>query len=166
MRLQKAPRGLLGSLDLKTDGVNPTGFADDIRGSFDVADYYGLPNLQPIVVTGTLTNLGDTISITVPANEVWRVHTLGLRITLTAGDAFGGFLAWRTTSGTVVNPFESNPGSIFSGAVAVTGNVAIATRFARPLLCPPGMALLAYCSCAIGAGRSASLNAMYERFPA
>ena len=164
MLLQKAPLGLLGALELKVLGKNPDQLADALVATYDAEDFYGLPNAQILTATGNLTSTGDLLQITVPSNQVYRVHTLAMRISINAGDKVGGILGVQVNANSTIAAIHADNGSIIGIAAAFSGNWACATRLERPLLLGPGSILTWYQGTAVGAARAASLTAYVEVF--
>ena len=72
--LQKGPDGLLGALDLKTLGQNPTEFPATLQGVLECTPYYLLRNRIVTVGSGAFVTVNTLIAgITTPNDEVWRV---------------------------------------------------------------------------------------------
>lgn len=106
MRLQKVPVGLLGALELKTEGHNPGAFGDTLVPTFEAADFYGLPNVRLVAATTLNVNTVASVAgaITVPVGEVWRLRFGGFTLEgFTAADqAWAALVADRVATPLVV----------------------------------------------------------------
>jgi hypothetical protein len=86
--LQKGPDGLLGALDLKTTGANPSQFPEHLQAVVECTPYYLLRNRFLASATAAFAAINVTIaSLTVPQDEVWRVKALGITLSRVVGDA-------------------------------------------------------------------------------
>lgn len=99
--LSKAPDGLLGSLDLKTLGLNPQEFGDVLSPSLETLEYYLLRNRATAACAGPFTTVGTGIVMTgaapytsnaagnfiVPADQCIRIKQLSILNTRVAADA-------------------------------------------------------------------------------
>lgn len=165
MRLQTAPIALLGALGLKVGGSNPAEFGEQLTPTFNGDDFYGLNWLQQDLATGNLQNSGDELTLTVPANQAWRVHVAGFRASLNAADKIAAFLSFRLNASAVNVPFTADNGSILGIAAAFAGSWALGIRLAPPVLLPPGAIIAATLGTTIGAAaRSCSLSVLVEKF--
>ena len=151
-------------MGLKVTGKNPPEFGDSVTPTVDVADFYGLTNLSTQIATGMLHNSGDTLTLTVPAGYVWRVHSLGLRMALIqAADDCVAFLGVQLNASAVIAPLLA--GSIWSGLAHNDNLYCVARYFDRPFLAPPGALLTGYLAANQGAGAvNSSLTALVEAF--
>lgn len=86
-RLQKGPEGLLGALDLKTTGQNPTEFPDSLQASIEATPYYLLRNRRQQSVTVTVSAINVTLTAwTCPQDEIWRVKVVGVVLARNVAD--------------------------------------------------------------------------------
>ncbi len=89
--VQGTPSGLLSLLQLKQLGRNPSAFSDEIVPVFDLQAWYRASQLE--YLTGTQFTVAAAATqnyyfgLTVPANEVWFVHSIHCRANLIAGEA-------------------------------------------------------------------------------
>lgn len=78
--INRVPQGLLGLLDLKTQGDNPAELAGFVQSVIDLRDFYGLQTRATISQASTLTALGVTAGVftnlVVPQGECWLVSSL------------------------------------------------------------------------------------------
>lgn len=83
--IQRTPFGLLQALNMVGSGENPKDLAPDLNPTIRAEGFYGLPTIG---VTGNVTAFagnGNTL-LTVPQNEIWRVHFIGGIITRDVAD--------------------------------------------------------------------------------
>lgn len=149
MRLQKAPEGLLGALELKTLGQNPNAFGDTVVPFFDVAGFYGLPNtLTTSALSSNVVAVASfAAAITVPDGEVWRLRYGGFTLEgFTAGDSAWAALAMARTTSPVV-PLLQMPAPVLAVATDV---LFFGGRL--ELLIPPGTRVFTTLMRAPGAG--------------
>lgn len=85
--LQKGPDGLLGALDLKTTGQNPSVFPEELQGVIDCLAFYLLRNRRLSSQTAAFAAINTTISaFTVAQDEVVRVKGVGIVMSRPAAD--------------------------------------------------------------------------------
>ena len=87
--------GLLGFMQLKNRGGNPSQFMDSIQGNFDLLEWY--LSAQQLFARGDTANcpsgqtafvpISSPVNLEVPANEWWYVHDIKCNMSsLAAGD--------------------------------------------------------------------------------
>lgn len=160
LRLQAVPQAFLDALELKVEGRNPSEFSDVVAGQVDLMDHY-LATRQAIgVADATVTNIGDRVSLTVPAGEMWRVHCVSVTVVLTAATLLAGRIAYLPTAGAVraallgfyeVIPATGLP-STFTAAVVLD----------RPLLALPGSLIQFALDAALAAPDIAAVRTLHE----
>lgn len=78
--INRAPQGLLGLLDLKTQGDNPAQLAAFVQATLELRDFYALQTRATLSQASTLTGLGITTGVfpnlLVPQGELWLVSAL------------------------------------------------------------------------------------------
>lgn len=90
MKLQKAPNGLLGALNLKALGAQPDEFAGTLAPTYDVRDHYQSDLLRvQLALTALATGTFVTCNLNVPGGEVWRVRAIHGSLQLASGDTAG-----------------------------------------------------------------------------
>lgn len=164
--LQKAPLSLLGALDLKTTGENPTEFGDVVTPTYAVDDHYLAPNAQFVTVSGNLQNPADLLTLSVPNGVAWRVRCVAGRAVIGSLDASGfyAFLGMRLNSTQSLVVVQQ--GVVPQPAVATTLHPAVTTGLlARPLLLQSGGQLALYLEAAFNAPRACSLSALVDVIP-
>lgn len=159
MQLQKPASALLGALDLKQLGVSPNQFSETILGTLDLMDHY-LLNQQAIgAADGNVQNVNDSLTITVPSGEVWRVHAVSYTQTVAVGDnTLLGRIAYLPSSGGSVRcslAALDTPG-------ARAGSITVTAYFDRPLLARQGSAIQFVLDAALAAARAGALRTLHE----
>jgi len=97
--LQKAPSGLLGLFDLKTQGYNPNLFGDRVTPVVDVRAFYGVNNLDVLSTSSAGSATASTLVFTVPDLRIYRV----LGICGLAQCGVGAVFATDLNIGVVIN---------------------------------------------------------------
>lgn len=92
--LQKVAQGLLGLLDLKTLGKNPSSLDQAVRAQLEVADLYGASLRLVQEVTNAAANVPGAVALmTVPNGKIWRVHAASAQMvaaaTVVGADGWG-----------------------------------------------------------------------------
>lgn len=146
-QLQKAAQGLLGWFSLKVNGRNPLLFGDTVLPVVESGDNYLLQGeLATETVLGTNIPIGSSggaiMTITVPANKVYRVLSIGVDLGLAAADT-----AFLTDWWCGVN-IGGISGFLFASLTQLPNNPAANARIGafylpRPLLLPPGSIITA-----------------------
>lgn len=78
-------RGLLGFLELKNQGKNPSDFNSLLQATFDIRDWMLQTNVLSTVGTdAAIAAVGTNTYLTVPAGELWCVHDVQANIVLQA----------------------------------------------------------------------------------
>lgn len=159
MQLQKPASALLGALDLKQLGTSPTQFSETVFGCIDLLDHY-LLNQQAIgAADGNVTNANDSLTITVPAAEVWRVHAVSYTQTIAVGDTtLLGRIAYLPSAGGSVRCALQQLDAVGGRA----GSITITKTFDRPLLARQGSAIQFILDAALAAARAGALRTLHE----
>lgn len=140
------PPGVLGFLQLKNFGKNPTEFPEVLAPTFDLLKWYLSGESRQMAATDTslamATNVGGfqrltTAPIIVPATEWWYVHSVFLRAQLPAAvtEFFSGAPCWFNPNTFNPNELLCEPGAIIQG-VAATDRTYFTV--ARDFWVPPG----------------------------
>lgn len=83
--IQQLPGGLLGFLQLKNAGRNPTEVNSLLQMTMDLRDWYLQTNMESVVGTdAAIAAVGSAFYLTVPDGEFWCVHDCVLSINLAA----------------------------------------------------------------------------------
>jgi hypothetical protein len=75
--IQTLPKGLIGLLNLNTDGRGPAVMADSVAGVLDLLPFYALDKRERLTTTAVAagTSAGDfgfgAVGLLVPTNEAW-----------------------------------------------------------------------------------------------
>lgn len=166
-KLQTAPLGLLGAFQLKTLGDNPTLFGDRLQPVIEAMGFYGLASRSFQLATGNLTNPGDTLTLTVPARQIWRVLCVSGRAVIGALDVNGfvGFVGTRPTSDVNQSLVAIAENQVVQPAAgATTIHCAVSSGFGEPFFLGPGAQLALFLGIAFNAARACSLQAIVEAY--
>lgn len=141
MRLQKAPRGVVGGFNLKHTGQNPPEFGDAVLPVTDVTDNYLIDLLGELNANVTIAGGSGVTTLTtvftVPVGFSWRLLAIGGRWTVAAGDvAINSFVSVGVAYPNGVN----YPLWAAQGIGAPTDRFAALT-LAKPLFLPAGFGL-------------------------
>lgn len=83
--LHKVPTGLLGLLNAKVNGANPSLYSEQVVPTLETRDMYGLANREMLDVS-VGAQAGPASQIwTVPSGEIWRVLHASMFIVLPVG---------------------------------------------------------------------------------
>lgn len=78
--INRFPQGLLGLLDLKTQGVNPSLLGEIVTPVLELSNFYALNSRASNSQSSTLTGLGVTAgayaNLVVPQGELWVLYNL------------------------------------------------------------------------------------------
>lgn len=86
--LQKAPTGLLGALNLKTQGRYPQLFGETLVPVLELTDFYLHPNRTALTFAAALTvGPGQVGTLVVPDGQAWSVKGISVVLARAAGDA-------------------------------------------------------------------------------
>lgn len=163
--INRAPVGLLGLLDMKSQGENPPQLAETVIGALDLTQLYALQTRALISQASTVTGLGVTAgaftNLLVPQGELWLVT--GLTSHLSA-PPLGAAATAQWTVGYVANDTarfvslaESNAPAIATGADFVSG-------FDGVYLLQPGDQPTVYVTTQTGGGVGVRLSIVRSRF--
>lgn len=121
--IQTFASGLLGFLQLKNRGKNPTTLLDEVRPVMDLTPWYMLGDIR--TTTGALTAIATGSNIqqlfSGPVEENWYVHNISVWCPMGAGDQID------SAALTIIDPEVSAvhhplPGGIFNGPPAIGPN--------------------------------------------
>lgn len=137
----RTPTGLLGLLDAKTLGKNPSELLDSLQAVIDLQPFIAATRgYSQENATATATTVGEFAAVTVPAQKIWLVCNVSSQLTAaTTGDDAVWYpttdyqhptLRWILTEGGI-SRVEVNFQS--TTAVAFRGR-----QFEKPLLAVPG----------------------------
>ncbi|HET8777485.1 MAG TPA: hypothetical protein VFN76_07475 [Candidatus Limnocylindria bacterium] len=160
MRLQKAPLGLLGLLELKTQGENPNEFSDTVSPVIEASDFYAAPALTIVEATGNVTNKGDILEIVVPNNTAYRLRTLSMGVALAAGEGCCVALGYRIDPNGVLAQFHQD--TIADGDLAGVCDFPCCMYFDRPFLVGPGGRIGGIIRSNLSGASAAALRAVVE----
>jgi hypothetical protein len=147
-RLQTAPLGLLGALEMKVGGDNPSEFGALLQPTFEGAAFYlskGMQIAQVATNHATIAD-GDLDTLPVPDGEAWWLWSVSGAIALAAGDSFDD--AWQLYVGYQYPSAGGINLAINIGPPAPTGALTAGVSLRaggwcpRPILLPPGSALI------------------------
>ncbi len=82
--IQRVPRALSDLLSI-FGGQTPQRLADDIFGTVELLQFYGLNQQQFLNTTNGALAIGGTVALTVPANQFWVLFGAHAVITFPAG---------------------------------------------------------------------------------
>jgi len=146
MRLQKAPVGILGALNLKTEGQNPSEFSDTVLGVIDVTNFYLGLETKISRQTLTIANPGTfgSAAHTVPVGKVWRVFGGGFAGVLNAADAALTTIVDTRFSSDPVNSVVAlmPPTGVMQRGGAANRACKLAATFGQTLFLPSGWSVL------------------------
>lgn len=139
--LQKAPRGLLELLRLKTLGEQPNAFDRTVSPSIDITDFYANDVQQTFNVNNALAALPQTL--TQPVTEPIRVLAMAAEMTLgaAAGTRLQVRVGVRSPQNTSTVWFASE--NVTAGLAAGLSYVAVGI-LSGPMVIPPGWTLVAH----------------------
>lgn len=162
--LDKAPRGLLELLRLRTDGRLPDGVEQSIRPTVESRDFYGSDLYIPAASTtsvGALASLSNNLTLTAHLG----LRSLGGVLTIGAGAATNVQATWFFA----LPSFPAVPiplGSMFYAALAAGQTVAFGSG-PLPFVLPAGSILTAQVSgAAAGADHNLNVRGLLENFTA
>jgi hypothetical protein len=171
--LQKVPIGLLGALDLKTLGLNPRFFGETVQPTFDVRDFYLLPQLESVFTDAIgVTALGSIAAVVVPNGQTWRVRAASCELLCPATTSSPGastdplalslqvepiLAAQETRIATGVFPFNG---------FALTAAVQFGCEAANlDLVIPSGCRIFAQLDSTVTVASDLRCSVLFQRFP-
>lgn len=167
--LQKVPFGVLGALDLKTLGLNPTLFGDRVQPVIEVFDNYLAPQVEVVnAIEAAAQALGDFAMLQIPAGECWRILGANAAVRLNTGtdtdDPLNLTVHVRPTQN--VNASLRLFGESF-GIIATMVGPAVFSCGGQVdrLLMPPGAQLYAQLDTAVSAASQLVVSALIQRIP-
>ena len=131
--MQKIPQGLIGFLQLKTVGQNPSALADAVSPTWDLRDLYLETEAQYLDLSSTLNGTGYTIFFSAEQLEVLWVTDVAIRITSGAAEALSCHAARSSANNAGVVPMGPET---FLGASAT-----LVINFPRFIILEPGESL-------------------------
>jgi hypothetical protein len=135
-KIQRVPRGVLELLSAQS-GQTPTELADQVRGSLEMLQYYGLQQLQTVRFANAVATLNQTVPVT-PSDRFWTVvFQASCRIVKTATQtALVGSVACQRQLGLdISNMISGEMPPYGAGAVGVD---VLSYVPPYPMICPPG----------------------------
>jgi len=163
--IQVQPNGLLGFLQLKNRGANPSQLEDGVQPIIDLGEWYRQTNIETITnrTTGNLARglNAATVPIEVPANQWWYVTHAGARSVIPANELLWARLAIMGTQAAapaMVGPLECNSAS--GAAVARITELFVYSEDAFWM--QPGDQIYVYVSDIIGAATVANISLRYS----
>lgn len=136
--IQSQPQGLLGFLQLKNLGQNPSELPDVLQPVLELRDWYLQTNSE--IVSGTdaaIAAVGVSNNLIVPQGEYWFVHDVGLLIQLAAGATWRGAICYRNGPAGLLG-INFQLAETINWAQATDGtNVLQGMTRDRPLIIPP-----------------------------
>jgi len=117
--IQIPPEGLIGLLQLKNQGQNPTDLLDSVQPTIDALPQYLVGQAE--IVTGIAFSITAVqqwfAGIDVPSSEVWFIHSLAFNLNLAAGEqvlAAPGFLPPGATFQQTLAPYAPPAATIMA----------------------------------------------------
>lgn len=165
--IQQIPGGLLGFLQMKNAGRNPSVLPDELAAVLEMRDWYW--QTFPLIAAGVdaaIAAAGLVDKLTVPAGEYWAVHDVEIVATLAAASN-GLFVAYYRTGQGAANQFPFNLMPPQRWTQATDGNTLTAVMTPRAtLLLGPGAQLGIRTLFLSAATTTGNLVARYTRLPA
>jgi hypothetical protein len=141
-RLQKAPFGVLGLLELKVGGDNPTEFGGTLQPGADMLDYYTLDRSTVERATQSVQTDAQLATISVPTGQLWRIRAMSavmlLPNTVTVNSQGVGLSCGTNANNSGGHCRLHSSYWPITGAVAVQQGIADTIYFERPLLLRQG----------------------------
>lgn len=159
--VQLIPPGLLGFLQLKSLGRNPSQLVESYSPTIEMLDW--IMESQPLEAASDLgarplyvaAAAGPTIgqpvpAMSVPQDEIWRVLQFTIEVSLVAGESSSFAPCFFTSVAGVTIPYLVGPPTdLYAGTAIGVRNVAYAPA---PFWAPPGCQLGVYIRQSIQAG--------------
>ena len=165
--LQKAPLGLLGALDLKTLGDNPSRFQGTVFPMIDAQEYYLAPNLDIVTATGNAQTSGTEVSYTVPNGYAYRLKAINAGIQLnnvgdlaTDGISVRGGIRLPTGIGAVLCSLNAP-----TVPALVNDTESWTSCWSGDILLPPGSIIFAQLQCGLDQSGLMGLSALVQVIP-
>lgn len=156
--------GLLGLVDIKAMGKNPSRLSQVVSPVLDLEPYYRAETRQvnfyivnPVVATGFF--FPSVSGAIVPTGKVWLVENIRMAVQVGAGNSISVTPAVARLNGANQDAFWSGNASTVTGAFA---GIHLSYYFEKPLVCLPGMRLAISVNAFSGAGTIASLTSTYS----
>lgn len=170
--LHKPPLGLLGALDLKTLGRNPSMLEDGVRPSLELFSAYAA-SLQTLIkgATPALVSAGSLSIVSVPAGVCWRLRQMEGRVVLAAAATAPDGVAFTLGYGLVSDlstwiAVESGRFEVPVAGLTAQAGFVISHEFAQPVFLPPGGMLIIQLDADLAAPSvQAGLRAVVEVLP-
>lgn len=140
--IQQIPQGLLGFLQLKNRGQNPSELPDVLSPGFELSNWYLETGAEIVVQDAPVAVAVGTINlITVPNDQWWLVHDFFVNVGLDAGSTVFGCPVYRHGQAAVAaTPMPLAEPRLFQ--FAVEGALALApSTIVLPMFLPPGARL-------------------------
>lgn len=97
--IQRVPESFLAALGIRGTGENPRNLPDNVQPVVELGDYYSSRFWETVNgSTAGATNVGDQATMTVPAGESWRVHSItGAIVSISGAATVSCNLSFRPT---------------------------------------------------------------------
>ncbi len=162
--INRVPRGLLGILDSKAAGQNPSLLLDEVQGGVDLTELYALNTRATVSQASTLTGLGLTAGVyanlIVPDGELWLLKGLTAHLSappLGAAATLAGAVGYITQESARFIALSD-----MSATIATGGDIIISWYGQAFLL--PGDSPQVYLTTLTGGNVGVRLNALRSRF--
>jgi hypothetical protein len=173
--LQKSPRGLLGSLNLKQQGENPSQLAKELRAVFDCTDLYTVDLPLEFSQDANLTVAGDAnLIVLAPGNggtpagaqpAAYSVNGISAVVPYDPTDTNAVYaLGYARASDTHSMYFDLGPRPL-EKVPAVNYKTLLSRYFERPLILLPGSLVQVKCFSSPAAARLSSLFVHCNQLP-
>lgn len=150
--INRLPRGLLSFVDSKTQGVNPASLTEEVQAILDLEPFYrSIARYETFAATNSAaTGSAYAISVAVPNDEVWLLHSATIRLLGNGATAATGLRVALNTFPVYSSPLfgVSNLVNITSGTTGFTLGVFEeffqGVTFSRPFVMAPGWPIGVY----------------------
>lgn len=149
-QVNRAPAGFLSLLRAKVGGQTPIDWEKSLRVVLDMTDnYFAASNTQRGYDAESTTNgtaFADLLSLSVPADKLWRLHSLSVRITSQNLTVFQDAQASARIEGFSPSSFATTSARV-AACTMIKTNVQVGGAFdtwvpARPYLALPGTTIV------------------------
>lgn len=162
-KIQTSPPGLLNLLGMVGSGQEPVMLADEVRGTFELLDFYAARYIDVLENTSAVARAaGNTVSLVAPPRETWILYAAQCSIGANAGDTARMSIRVRTGAiqCTVFSSYEQT-------ATIASASLGGGVLFPRPLILRPGMEILSRLddADAVGGVRTQRVAIVLARIP-
>lgn len=160
--IQKYPRGLFDFLGMVGTGDAPRDMPGTVQATVDLTDFYASEASDSATATGTVQNVSDSITLAVPAGELWRMTAVAYQFRVGAAGELGRLSLIMQTQNGSRNRVDCMPSVLTANAAnALIGRSLI---LERPIFLRPGNGLeLIVEDITVAAARNATLEALFQR---